>query len=108
MPRARTGDNAGQIEAGMDEAARGEQPLENLTRVNEKGKKVVFARAYERQRPQRGKVAGKEVAWTERVQVIRSLDLAQRQAKQLDERLAEATGALRGLTPPRGAGRKRN
>jgi len=106
MPLPRTGDNADQIEAWIDEAAQGEQPLENLTRVNEKGKKVVFARAYERQRPQSSKVAGKEVAWTERVQVIRSLELAQRQAKQLDERLAEATAALRGLTPPVGRGHK--
>jgi transposase len=106
MPLPRTGDNADQIEAWIDEAARDDQPLVNLTRVNEKGKRLVFARAYERQRPQQGEVAGKQVAWTERVQVIRSLELAKRQAKQLEERLAEATAALRGLTPPVGRGHK--
>jgi transposase len=106
MPLPRTGDNADQIEAWIDEAARGDQPLVNLTRVNEKGKRLIFARAYERQRPQQGEVAGKEVAWTERVQVIRSLELAKRQARQLEERLAEATAALRGLTPPVGRGHK--
>ena len=84
----------------------GKQPLQNLTRVNEKGKKVVFARAYERQRSQSSTVGEREVAWTERVQVIRSLELAKRQAKQLDERLREAEAALRALTPPVGRGHK--
>jgi len=93
MPLPRTGDNADQIEAWIDEAALGEQPLHNLTRVNEKGKKVVFARAYERQRSQSSKVADREVAWTERVQVIQSLELAKRQAEHLDTRLCEAAAA---------------
>ena len=106
MPLPRTGDNADQIDAWIDEAALGQQPLQNLTRLNEKGKKVVFARAYERERPQSSKVADREVAWTERVQVIRSLELAKRQAQQLDERLGEATAALRDLTPPVGRGHK--
>jgi transposase len=106
MPLPRSGDNAAQIDAWIDEAALGQQPLQNLTRQDEKGKKVVFARAYERERPQSSKVADREVAWTERVQVIRSLELAKRQAQQLDERLGEATTALRDLTPPVGRGHK--
>jgi transposase len=106
MPLPRTGDSAEQIAAWIDEAALGKQPLTNLTRVNEKGKKVVFARAYERQRSQSSMVAEREVVWTERVQVIRSLELAQRQAKQLDDRLREAVAALRNLTPPVGRGHK--
>jgi len=105
-PLPRTGDNADKIEAWIDEAVQGKQPLQQLTRLDEKGKKVIFARAYERQRPQSSTVADKEVAWTERVQVIRSLELAERQAKQLDERLCEATAALRDLTPPVGRGHK--
>jgi transposase len=106
MPLPRTGDSAEQIETWVDEAARGKQTLQNLTRVNEKGERVVFARAYERQRSQSSTVAEREVAWTERVQVIRSLELAKRQAKQLDERLREAVAALRTLTPPVGRGHK--
>jgi transposase len=106
MPLPRTGDNADQIDAWIDEAVLGQQPLQNLTRLNEKGKKVVFARAYERERPQSSRVADQEVAWTERVQVIRSLELAKRQAKQLDERLCETTAALQDLTPPVGRGHK--
>src|SRR5208283_5841704 len=90
----------------IEEAALGTQPLQNLTRVNEKGKKVVFAGAYERQRSQSSTVGEREVAWTERVQVIRSLELAKRQAKQLDERLGEAVAALVALTPPVGRGHK--
>lgn len=106
MPLPRTGDAADEIENWIDEAVRAKHTLQKLTRPNEKGKKVIFARAYERQRPQRSLVDGKDVAWTERVQVIRSLELAQRQAKQLDERLREATAALRTLTPPVGRGHK--
>jgi transposase len=106
MPLPRTGDSADQIESWIDEAVLGRQPLQKLTRPNEKGQKVVFARAYERQRPQGSLVDGKDVAWTERVQVIRSLELAQRQAQQLDERLREAVAALRTLTPPVGRGHK--
>jgi len=106
MPLPRTGDSADLIEAWIGEAALGKQPLQKLTRLNEEGKKVVFARAYERQRSQSSTVADQEVAWTERVQVIRSLELAKRQAKQLDERLCEAAAALRGLTPSVGRGHK--
>ncbi len=106
MPLPRTGDNAREIEGWVAEAALGKQPLQKLTRLDEKGKKVVFAHAYERQRPQRSPVGGKTVAWTERVQVIRSLELAQRQARQLEERLGEAAAALRKLTPPVGRGHK--
>ena len=106
MPLPRTGDNAAEIESWIDDAVQGQHPLQNLTRCNEKGKKAVFAHAYERQRPQSSTVADQEVAWTERVQVIRSLELAQRQAQQLDERLREATVPLRKLTPVVGRGHK--
>ena len=106
MPLPRTGDNAEQIDAWIDEAALGKQSLQHLTRPNEKGKNVVFAWAYERERPQSSTVADREVAWTERVQVVRSLELAKRQARQLDERLGEAIAALRALTPPVGRGHK--
>lgn len=106
MPLPRTGDAAAEIETWIEEAVVGKHTLQKLTRANEQGKKVVFARAYERQRAQRSAVAEKTVAWTERVQVIRSLELAKRQAKQLDERLREAAAELPTLTPPVGRGHK--
>jgi transposase len=106
MPLPRTGDNAAAIAIWIDEAIQGKHPLQKLTRLDEQGNKVVLAHAYERQRPQRSTVAGQEVAWTERVQVIRSLELAKRQAQQLDERLRDAVAALQKLTPPIGRGHK--
>ncbi len=106
MPLPRTGDNAEQIEAWIDKAALGKQSLQKLMRLNNKGKKEVFARAYECERTQSSQVTGEEVVWTERVQVIRSLELAKRQAQQLEERLSEAAAALRNLTPPVGRGHK--
>lgn len=106
MPLPRTGDAAAEIDTWIEEAVLGKHTLQKLTRLNDKGKRVVFADAYERQRPQGSKVAEKEVAWTERVQVIRSVQLAERQAKQLEERLQEAAAELPRLTPPIGRGHK--
>jgi transposase len=106
MPLPRTGDAAAEIETWIEEAVQGKHTLQRLTRLNDKGKRVVFAVAYERQRPQCSEVAEKEVAWTERVQVIRSVELAERQAKQMEERLQEAAAELPRLTPPIGRGHK--
>jgi transposase len=106
MPLPRTGDNAAEIETWIEEAVLGKHKLQKLTRANDQGKKVVFASAYERERAQSSTVAEKTVAWTERVQVIRSLDLAKRQAKQLDERLREASAEVATLTPAVGRGHK--
>ena len=56
MPLPRTGDGADQIEAWVEEAALGKQPLQNLTRINEKGKRIVFARITNG--------SGRKVAWS--------------------------------------------
>jgi transposase len=106
MPLPRSGDAADEIETWIEEAVQGKHPLQKLTRPNEKGKQVVFAHAYERQRQQDSLVAEQALAWTERVQVIRSLELAKRQAKQLDERLQAAAAELPTLTPAVGRGHK--
>lgn len=106
MPLPRTGAAADEIETWIEEAVQGKQPLQKLTRPKEKGKQVVFAHAYERQRQQDSLVAEQALAWTERVQVIRSLELAKRQAKQLDERLQAAAAELPRLTPAVGRGHK--
>jgi transposase len=106
MPLPRTGDAADEIETWIEEAVQGKYKLQKLRRANEKGKQVVFAHAYERQRQQDSVVAEQALAWTERVQVIRSLELAQRQARQLDERLQEAAAELPTLTPAVGRGHK--
>jgi transposase len=77
--------------------------LEDLKRRTAKGEEV-FAQGYECVREQSDTVAGKEITWAERVQVIRSLELAKRQAHQLEERLQEASRLVRALTPPVGRG----
>ena len=104
MPLPRTGDTAADIMAWIDAAATGHQLLYDLKRPTGDDEEEVFARGYECKREQSHIVAGKEVAWTERVQVIRSLELAERQARQLEERLHEATRVLCALTPPVGRG----
>jgi hypothetical protein len=50
-------------------------------------------------------VAGQQVEWVERVQVIRSLSLAMQQ-KQLESQLSNAEKALRSLTPEPGRGKR--
>jgi transposase len=48
----------------------------------------------------------KPIEWTERVQVIRSLERAKRQAKHLEKRLDKAEKALQALPPEPGRGRR--
>ena len=45
--------------------------------------------------------------WAERVQVVRSRDLAEGHARTLEQNLAKAEAAALALTPPRGRGRRR-
>ncbi len=78
--------------------------MADLKRRTTKGEEEVFARGYECTRGQSDTVAGKEIAWTECVQVIRSLELAKKQAHQLENRLQEASGLVRALTPAVGRG----
>ena len=61
---------------------------------------------YEFERQLKAEVTGKTVEWTERVQVVRSRDLALQQTKQLVERLSKAEVALRALTPAPGRGKR--
>jgi transposase len=69
------------------------------------GKRLLGA-GYEFEREVQAEVEGKPIRWTERVQVIRSRDLARQQATQLADRLREAEGAIRALTPDRGRGKR--
>jgi len=106
MPLPRTGDNATSIVTWIEDAILGKQPLEDMSRPNAKGEEETFAQGYECQREQSDAVAGKTITWTERVQVIRSLELAKKQGHQLEERIEEACRQLRALTPPVGRGHK--
>ena len=65
---------------------------------------------YEFTRPQQARVPNDtgavELAWTERVQVIRSQDLAQTQTVGLEQRLQHASRDLLALTPAPGRGKR--
>lgn len=60
---------------------------------------------YEFERKLTATVAGREVRWTERVQLIRSDSLAEAQRRGLQRRLEQAEAAVRALTPPTGRGK---
>jgi transposase len=61
---------------------------------------------YEFERQLEADVVGQRVEWAERVQVLRSRDLAMQQAEQLSERLSKAEAALLALTPAPGRGKR--
>ena len=106
MPLPKVGDNAAQIETWIEEALAGKYPRQELTRVNDKREVELFAYGYEQERVCVAEVDQQRLAWTERVQIVQSLALAQRQAEQLEKRLGQAERALRALTPAPGQGRK--
>jgi transposase len=65
----------------------------------------ILGRGYEFERLQSAVVGQEELAWTERVQIIRSEAAARSQAEALDRRLKKIETAVRSLTPPPGPGR---
>jgi len=79
----------------------GQPPLEPLW---DEGHRL--GEGYEFERHLSAEVGGEPVAWTERVQVVRSLALAQHQADQLEQRLVKAEAALRAPTPAPARGRR--
>jgi transposase len=58
------------------------------------------------ERPLTAVVNGQQVCWTERVQVVRSRALAQRQAATLEQHLVAAEAAWSALTPAPGRGKR--
>jgi transposase len=106
MPLPKLPETASQLVVWVDETLQGKQKLQKITRRDEKGRLETLAWAYERERAQESQVGEKSVSWTERVQVVRSLELAERQSRHLEDRLREAESALRGLTPDVSRGHK--
>ncbi len=90
------------ISAGMEKARDGE--LERVFRINHREEEVLAAEGYEVER-----TCGLEdgdVAWRERVLVLRSPVHAERQVQGLETRLANAEKKLAALTPARGRGKR--
>ena len=101
MPLPLTGETGEQIASWIDAAVAGEQPSELIW---EGGR--LLGGGYEFERRLHAEVAGQQSAWTERVQVVRSLALARQQAERLEQHLTKAEAELGALTPPPGRGKR--
>jgi transposase len=108
MPLPRTGDVAAQWDTWIEQALAKPEQLKSLSRLDADDNPEVFARGYEWKRDLTATVADKLRTWTERVQVVQPLGLAQRQGEQLEQRLQRAEAELRGLTPPVKAGHRQH
>jgi transposase len=102
----RTGENAALIDGWIEEALAGKQSVQEMDRVNDKEERWLFARVCELERECQAEVAEETVAWTERVQLVRTEALAQHHGQQLERRLREAETAVRKLTPAVGRGQR--
>jgi transposase len=101
VPLPRTGETAAQVETWVSAIVDGPQQATLLW----DGEHLLGA-GYEFERPRHSTVEGPEVCWTERVQVVRSPALAQRQQAWLDKHLQAAETELSALTPVPGRGKR--
>lgn len=105
-PLPLTGETAEQWEGWVNVIVDGEQMATLIWDC-----KILLGAGYEFERPQTATWQDAQgnahpVSWSERVLVTRSLALAQPQQASLEQRLAKATTALLGLTPPPGKGKR--
>lgn len=99
----RTGETAQAWETWLTPIVDGEQTATLVWREDE-----LLGAGYEFVRSQAVTGAeGQQQVWNERVQLVRSRALAHTETQHLHKRLAEATAALKALTPPPGRGRRK-
>jgi len=101
MPLPMIGETRSQFDSWVEAVVEGEQQAELLW---DEGR--LLGAGYEFERALFAEVDSKPVEWTERVQLIRSLELARQEIKGLDERLDKAEEALRALVPEPGPGKR--
>lgn len=101
MPLPLTGETRTQFEAWVSAVVDGDQMATLLW----DGDRLLGA-GYEFTRPLQATVDGQVVAWTERVQIVRSRSLAEQQAATLEQHLAAARQELLALTPAPGRGKR--
>jgi len=92
------------ITAGVTQGEAGE--LVRIWRTNDRGAAGLAAEGDECERTCRAPVG--DMAWSERVLVLRSPLHADQQATGLEKRLRHAEPQLRALTPPRGRGKRQS
>lgn len=98
-----TGSVGQQFDEWVEVAVSGEQPATLIW-----NEQVLLGAGYEFERRLESEVDSQLVTWSERVQVFRSLSLAQSQAATLEEHLQQAEQALWQLTPPPGRGKRQH
>jgi transposase len=101
VPLPRTGATATQVESWSAAIVAGAQEATRLW----DGERLLGA-GYECERPRHALVDGSPVCWTERVQVLRSPPLAQRQQATLEKPVAAAEEERWALTPAPGRGKR--
>jgi transposase len=104
----RTGETRREIGEWIDAAVEGDQCVALLWEPPERpgAPPRLLGYGYERERTLVANLAGEPVAWKERVQIIRSVELARQLSASLETRLGKAEAALWALTPPPGRGKR--
>lgn len=101
MPLPLTGETGQQFASWVGAVVEGEQTVELIWDGDR-----LLGGGYEFTRQLQAVVNGHPIEWTERVQVVRSLELARHQSRQLAQRLRQAEAALWALTPEVGRGKR--
>jgi len=106
VPLPQTGEVPDLFRSWVDAVVTGGQSVELLYVTDAEGQVSLFGAGYEFTRTCCAALQGSVIEWSERVQVVRSLPLARRQATHFEERLRQAADEIRALTPPVGRGRR--
>jgi transposase len=106
MPLPLTGQTQKEFPGWVNAVVAGEQEAQLLYQTDESGVVSLFGAGYEFERTCCYVVDDVPFEWVERVQVVRSFSMAERQEKALEERLQRATEEIQGLTPPVARGRR--
>ena len=101
MPLPMTGDTQKQFDGWLDQVLSGQAKTQELRHDQE-----FLGHGLEFTRRLYAKVFERPITWKERVQLLRSPALTQRQQANLEKRLQRAEQAVRALTPPVGPGKK--
>jgi transposase len=106
MPLPLTGQTQKEFPGWVNAVVAGEQEAQLLYQTDEAGVVSLFGAGYEFERTCCCVVDDVPFEWVERVQLVRSFSMAERQDKALEERLQRATEEIQRLTPPVGRGRR--
>jgi transposase len=106
LPLPLTGETAPAFRGWVNAVVCGGQEVAFLYETDDEGTVSLFGAGYEFERPCQAVVDGEPFGWVERVQVLRSFALADRQDRGLEERLRRAAEEVRRLTPAAGRGQR--